>query len=222
MATIDTNALRQWVAKGKIKQAITTLRGQADNLPNELHNECLGLSARWSTYERNERGGLKSTTELALELRQINNNLLSLLDVIDEQALDPNAPFALSCSTNKGSEHPLFNAGERLQLYVQVNKECWLRVIYEQTDGKRFSLYDNHHIAGNQVGRRIALGPGFEVQAPYGSEHFYFYAQDSQFAPITDADIQSLLKDTDTDTRGLVPISYEAESKLTFTTQAGG
>ena len=48
--------------------------------------------------------------------------------------------------TNRGKNNLIFREGDTLQLFVQANKECYLRFIYYLADGTKVLLLDNYLI----------------------------------------------------------------------------
>ncbi len=91
----------------------------------------------------------------------------------------------LEVLTNKGDDNLLYTEGEMLKFYVRVNKECYLRFIYNSADGQKVLLLDNYYIAENMVNKMVELPFEFECSAPFGIETLLASAQSIQFAPLS-------------------------------------
>jgi hypothetical protein len=71
--------LRNLIATGKVKQAITELNSLTVD-DADLKNRVIQLSARYTSYERQYFGGLEDSSVLSIELNKINNSLLAIID----------------------------------------------------------------------------------------------------------------------------------------------
>ena len=91
----------------------------------------------------------------------------------------------LEVLTNKGEDNLLYTEGEILKFYVRVNKECYLRFIYNTADGQKVLLLDNYYIAENMVNKMVELPFEFECAAPFGIETLLASAQSSQFTALS-------------------------------------
>lgn len=83
--------------------------------------------------------------------------------------------------TNKGDENLIYTEGEHMQLFVRVNKECYLRVVYYLADGSQVLLLDNYYIDEALVNKVYQLPYEFECSAPFGIEVLQMNAQTEKF-----------------------------------------
>ncbi len=86
--------------------------------------------------------------------------------------------------TNKGSEHLLYTEGETMKVFVRVNREVHLRLLYILADGRRTLLYDNYYVDQSKVNRVVEIPEEFECAPPFGAELLVVAARTEAFPPI--------------------------------------
>ena len=86
--------------------------------------------------------------------------------------------------TNKGSEHLLYTEGETMKVFVRVNREGYIRLLYILADGRRTLLYDNYYIDQSKVNRVVEMPEEFECAPPFGAELLVVAARTEAFPPI--------------------------------------
>ena len=83
--------------------------------------------------------------------------------------------------TNKGSDHLLYIEGETMKVFVRVNREAYLRLLYILADGRRTLLYDNYYIDQSKVNRVVEIPEEFECAPPFGAELLVAAARTEKF-----------------------------------------
>ena len=86
--------------------------------------------------------------------------------------------------TNKGSEHLLYTEGETMKVFVRVNREAYIRLLYILADGRRVLLYNSHYIDQSKVNRVVEIPQEFECAPPFGAELMVVAARTEEFPPI--------------------------------------
>ncbi|MFA9392841.1 MAG: hypothetical protein ACERKD_23740 [Prolixibacteraceae bacterium] len=86
--------------------------------------------------------------------------------------------------TNKGNYNLLFVENETMDLFVKVNHECYLRIIYSFADGTKTLLLNNHFIDPSLVNRIYRIGESFECAEPFGVERLDVFASTVEFPPL--------------------------------------
>jgi len=86
--------------------------------------------------------------------------------------------------TNKGSENLLYTEGETMKVFVRVNREAYIRLLYILADGPRTLLYDNYYIDQSKVNRAVEIPEEFECDDPFGAELLIVEARTEAFPPI--------------------------------------
>ena len=68
-------------------------------------------------------------------------------------------PLKLDVWTSHGAENVLYDDGDTLAVFVRVNQPCYLRVIYNSADGKRWLMtgYDDVYIDQKNANQRVHL-----------------------------------------------------------------
>lgn len=136
-------------------------------------------------------------------------------------------PLSIRCRTNKGRSGQYYKSGSTVRLYATANQPCYLRSLYTLADGRIVLLEDNRTISAEQAGQEIEIGPGgFIVDAPYGQEQLYVFAQSAPFPALNierTADGYDLVKDDLTTslnkTRGLKKKQRFAEDRIFLETR---
>lgn len=81
---LDVDKLKTLIADGKIQETLLILRQIRDQ---SLQNEVFHLNARYTRYKEAERLQLKSSTELNIELNNLNKAVLEQIDHCAENGL---------------------------------------------------------------------------------------------------------------------------------------
>ena len=128
-------------------------------------------------------------------------------------------------TTQKGSQSVIFKEGETLNLYANVSRPVYLRVINIWSDNQKFLLADNYLVSGSQVNQSIKLPFAWETACPCGVEHIQLIAQDIPFEPIQTENVDGFVKIKEdletvlTKQRGFKrKAQYYAESSIILTT----
>lgn len=95
-----------------------------------------------------------------------------------------NVGLDLRLWTNKGNNNPVYRNGEKMQVYVQVNQPCFIRLIYYFADGSKVLLQDSRFIDEDKVNKPYLIPATFECAPPFGAEVLQLVAQTEQFAPL--------------------------------------
>ena len=72
--------------------------------------------------------------------------------------------------TNRGSENVLFNDGEEMRIYVRVNRQAYVRLLYILADGAKTLLLDGLYIDQSKVNQVVEVPEVFECASPFGAE----------------------------------------------------
>ncbi|MDW8373358.1 MAG: DUF4384 domain-containing protein [Planctomycetota bacterium] len=142
-----------------------------------------------------------------------------------EEVLDQD--LRLEVWTSKGDDAPVFLAGERVQIFVRVDRPCHLRLIYHLADGRRALLVDDLWLDDSKVNRVYCLPDEFEVDAPFGAEVLQAFASTEPLPRLVTRMqdgypiISESLASANNKTRGLKkakPKARFAEVRMTLTT----
>lgn len=129
--------------------------------------------------------------------------------------------------TNKGDENLIYSAGDKMKLFVRVNLECYIRVIYHLADGSRALLVDNYYVSSDKVNMVYQLPYEFECSEPFGIETLQLNAQTTVFEKlnVTNQDGYDFISDgldkILVNTRGMKKVTSEvmkAEKRVVITT----
>lgn len=89
--------------------------------------------------------------------------------------------FLAEIWTNKGDENLIYTEGEKLKLYVRINRESYIRVIYHMADGSKVLMVDNYYVGSDKVNTVYELPFEFECAEPFGVETLQLNAQTKAF-----------------------------------------
>jgi hypothetical protein len=95
--------------------------------------------------------------------------------------------LSLETWTNRGAESIMLEQGNKVVVFVRVNKPCYLRFIYHLANGARVfpdPLYRNYYIDESKVNMVLALPDTFEVTPPFGSETMQMFASTQKFPDV--------------------------------------
>jgi len=129
--------------------------------------------------------------------------------------------------TNKGDENLIYTEGDLMKLFVRVNRECYIRVIYHMADGSRVLLVDNYYISSDKVNTVYELPFEFECAEPFGVETLQLNAQTKAFDKLNTTEqygydfISEGLNEILVNTRGFKKVTTDvqkAEKRVVITT----
>ncbi len=72
--------------------------------------------------------------------------------------------------TRKGNENLLLTEGETMNIFVRVNREAHIRLLYILADGRHTLLYDDYYIDNSKVNRVVEVPGQFVCVPPFGAE----------------------------------------------------
>ncbi|MFC1569875.1 DUF4384 domain-containing protein [bacterium] len=144
------------------------------------------------------------------------------MDISEDLVKDPDAPLTVYIWTERGE----YNAGEKIIVYLQGNKDFYARVVYRDVQGNLLQLLPNPHRRDNFfMGGKVIRIPGegdrfdLEVGPPFGIENIIVYASSAEMgdADVTVAgdalySVQGDLKDYGIKTRGVKIVKSEGET----------
>ena len=129
--------------------------------------------------------------------------------------------------TSKGNENLLFQENDTLNLYIRVNKKCYVRFIYHLADGSSVLLLDDYYVGTDKINKVYKLPEEFICAEPFGAEVLQVNAQTEKFPPIVTEskygynfiteNLESVIKKS----RGFKKVNDEmmkAENRLVITT----
>ncbi len=132
--------------------------------------------------------------------------------------------------TDKGAEHLLYAEAETMKVFVRVNREAHIRLLYILADSRRTLLYDNYYIDQSKVNRVVEIPQEFECAPPFGAELLVVAAQTEVFPPIQTYESDGYLfltakdaRQAARDFRGMkkkqkAPDMQQSEARLVLTT----
>jgi len=131
-------------------------------------------------------------------------------------------------STQKGSEALVFKEGEKLELFIEVNRPSYVRLMNVWSDDQQLLLLDNYYIDEDNINKKIPLPLEWVTACPCGTEYIQLFARSEPFEylEVETEDgfdfITEPLEDTVNKSRGYnmvkKPGSYIAESTIVVTT----
>ena len=72
--------------------------------------------------------------------------------------------------TSKGNDNVLFSDGEEMQIYLRVNRQAYVRLLYILADGSKTLLFDSLYIDQSKVNHVVEVPEVFECANPFGAE----------------------------------------------------
>lgn len=129
--------------------------------------------------------------------------------------------------TNKGDQNLIFSEGDKMKLFVRVNHECYIRVVYHLADGSRVLLVDNYYVGSDKINAVYELPYEFECSEPFGAETLQLNAQTTPFDKLNVTHeygydfITETLNDILTNSRGFKKVTdnvLKAEKRVVITT----
>lgn len=134
-----------------------------------------------------------SVDELGLQYNLADNkNLLAKNN--DMKPAASSGGLMANISTQKGTEAVIFREGEQLELFVNVSRPSYLRIVNIWSDDQKFMLADNYYINSEQTNRTVKLPIAWETSCPCGVEYIQLIAQDKPFEPVQTENIDGFLR----------------------------
>ena len=93
----------------------------------------------------------------------------------------------IEIETSRGKDNLVFEDGEQFQIYVEVNKPCYLLLIHSLPDGLKTVpelAYQNYYIGISEINRLYPLPDTFYVAPPFGEESVSVYVSETPFAQL--------------------------------------
>ena len=108
--------------------------------------------------------------------------------LIDQQAFTEeefiNSGLTVETWTNRGDQNLLYTEGETMTVYVRVNREAHVRLLYILADSRRTLLYDDYYIDRSKVNQIVEIPQEFECAEPFGAELLVAAARTDPFPKI--------------------------------------
>jgi len=131
--------------------------------------------------------------------------------------------------TSKGNENLLLTEGETTNVFVRVNREAHIRLLYVLADGRRTLLYDDYYIDKSKVNHVVEVPEEFVCAPPFGAEMLICLASTVPFEKVetVEEDGYLFIKEAPPEVvaravRGFKIIkekeSHQAEAKVVITT----
>ena len=117
-----------------------------------------------------------SSAEFYLPASVLQNNGNGVVDLT--------AKLQADLWTNKGNENVSYQQGESMRIYYQVNKPCFVRVLYITSENDSIVLLDNYSIEMKEAGKPMMIMEGTS-SSPYGKEKILLLSSTVQLPPIT-------------------------------------
>ncbi len=95
--------------------------------------------------------------------------------------------------TNKGNDNLLFTEGDTMKVYIRVNRESHIRLLYILADGQRTLLYDDLYIDQSKVNRVVEVPEEFECSEPFGAEMLVCLASTVPFKKMETVEVEGYL-----------------------------
>jgi|GEM_PF-517412 len=83
--------------------------------------------------------------------------------------------------TNKGNDNIMYYSDETMKVYVRVNREAHIRLLYILADGRWTLLYDDLYIDSSKVNQAVEIPTEFECAPPFGAEMLVVIARTEPF-----------------------------------------
>lgn len=157
-----------WDSDGKIK-VVATMRDVATN--KVLGSADVTFSSDILTQD--------------MQLRPANYESALIAQQAFEEGQILSSYLQLDLWTNKGNENVSYVAGETMKVYLRVNREAYVRLLYLLADGRWTLLYDNYYVDRSKVNQIVELPMEFECSPPFGAEMLVAIARTEKFSPLT-------------------------------------
>lgn len=203
---LETNMVQ--MADWKIPSKSRALTGKPESLQS-IRDIARSAGAQWYVYgtywEQNDK------VKLIVTMRDVDTNkVIAGTDIVfDTRALDQNMTLRpanyesaliaqqafeegqivsgqlnLEVWSDRGNENLLYTEGEVMKVYVRVNRECYIRLLYILADGRWTLLYDNYFIDKSKVNQVVEIPTEFECSPPFGAEMLVVIARTDKFSKL--------------------------------------
>ncbi len=194
------------MADWKIPSKSRALTGKPESLQN-IRDIARNAGAQWYVYGTYWEQG--DNVKLIVTMRDVDTNkVIAGTDIVfSAKALDPNMTLKpanyesaliaqqafeegqiisgqlnLEVWSDRGNENLLYTEGEVMKVYVRVNRECYIRLLYILADGRWTLLYDNYFIDKSKVNQVVEIPTEFECSPPFGAEMLVVIARTDKFS----------------------------------------
>ncbi|MFC1694495.1 hypothetical protein ACFL1R_13450 [Candidatus Latescibacterota bacterium] len=89
--------------------------------------------------------------------------------------------LSLEVWTSKGNKNLMFKENEETEIFVRVNKPCYLQFIYHMANSIRLMLYNNLYVDISKVNQVFTLPDKFYFAPPLGVERLQVFANTENF-----------------------------------------
>jgi hypothetical protein len=130
--------------------------------------------------------------------------------------------------TDRGNDGVVYTKDDTMHVYVRVNRESYVRLVYHMADGRRELLEDSYYISSNLVNQVVPIPERWICSEPYGAEVLQAFARTVPFEPIETQDVDGfkiLKEDLEkfvVRTRGMKTVkdtaAQQAEARVVVTT----
>jgi hypothetical protein len=141
------------------------------------------------------------------------------------QPVESEGGLLAEVSTQKGKESVIFQEGELLELFVNVSRPSYLRILNVWSDNQSYLLADNYYISPVETDQKIKIPMSWETSCPCGVEFIQVIASDKILPPLTTTKVDGFdkingdLKQTISQSRGFKKTGNQyAESTIIVTT----
>ncbi len=95
--------------------------------------------------------------------------------------------------TDKGNDGVIYLKDDTMHVYVRVNRESYVRLIYHMADGRRELLKDSYYIPSNLVNQVVPIQEKWTCSEPYGAEVLQAFARTVPFEPAETQDVDGFM-----------------------------
>jgi len=170
----------QWILSGTYWEQVDKIRLMAD-LRDVKTGKMLAVADVTFDASILESAGL-DPKPMNFQQALIEQNALLEGEIISSQ-------IQVDVWTNKGNENLLFTEGETMKVYVRVNREAYIRLLYILADGARTVLYDRHYISADMANQVVEIPEEFECAPPFGSEFLVVVARTGKLPPLETVEV---------------------------------
>lgn len=201
---LETNMVQ--MADWKIPSKSRALSGKPESLQS-IRDIAKNAGAQWYVYGTYWEQGDK--VKLIVTMRDVDTNkVIAGTDLVfDTTALDQNmalrpanyesaliaqqafeegqiisGQLSLEVWSDRGNENLLYTEGETMKVYVRVNRECYIRLLYILADGRWTLLYNNYFIDKSKINQVVEIPTEFECSPPFGAEMLVVISRTDKFS----------------------------------------
>ena len=137
-------------------------------------------------------------------------NLQKELDYLKSPVDLKPAELSVQIWTDHG-DGGMYRKGDKMFVFLMANKDCYVRLIYHQADGKNIQIFPNPWREDNKIeGNRVYIIPSesdkfeFTVDEPYGAEVLKAFASSKPFPKVEGEFFKDGLKSLMGTTKGIM------------------